>query len=143
MMSNARRNRLAPSAALLLGVTLALSACSTGDMLSESLGGLPADAPQRPTTTLPTPNVYEVRPTRAAAPLSDDEQKKLESDLVTLRESQKQRANPPPPPPPPPPPRKAAAAEKKKAAGSEKKAVAKDPLIPAAKKPAGTMNLIN
>ena len=68
MMSNARRDRLAPHAALLLAaLALAVSACSsTGDVLSEKLGGLPEGAPQRPATALPTPNVYEVRPTREA-----------------------------------------------------------------------------
>src|SRR6188472_256171 len=102
MMSNARRNRLAPQmAALLVLAAFGLSACSTvGDTLPEMAGGLPANAPARPAEPLPTPNVYEVRPTRAAAPLDTAGQKKLESDLTSLRESQKARANPPPPPPP-------------------------------------------
>ena len=79
---------------------LGLSACSTvGDTLPEKVGGLPANAPARPADPLPTPNVYEVRPTREARPLDATEQKKLESDLTSLRESQKARANPPPPPP--------------------------------------------
>jgi hypothetical protein len=134
MMSNARRNRLAPSAVFIVAaLALVMSACSsTGDVLSESLGGLPASAPQRPATALPTPNVYEVRPTREARPLSAVEQKKLESDLTTLRESQKQRANPEPPAPPPPP-KKAAVVDKKsvvpakRPAASEKKKAATDP----------------
>jgi hypothetical protein len=149
MMSNARRNLLAPPAAVLFALaTLALSACSsTGDVLSEKLGGLPADAPQRPATTLPTPNVYEVRPTREARPLSDDEQKKLESELTTLRESQKTRANPPPPPPPPPkkvaaPVKKAVTAEKK-AVAPEKKAAAKEQVVPPIKQPAAPAKLMN
>jgi hypothetical protein len=126
MMSNARRDRLAPPAVMFFAaLSLALSACSTtGDVLSEKLGGLPESAPQRPATPLATPNVYEVRPTREARPLTDAEQKKLESELTTLRESQKQRANPPPPPPPAPP-KKAAAADKK-AAPPAKKAAAKE-----------------
>jgi hypothetical protein len=86
---------------LLVAAALALAGCSsTVDMVPEKLGGLPSGAPQRPATTLPTPNVYEVRPTREAKPLSDAEQQKLESDLLALRETEKQRANPPPPPPP-------------------------------------------
>jgi hypothetical protein len=72
-----------------------------GDTLPEKAGGLPANAPARPADSLPVPNVYEVRPTREAQPLDADGQKKLESDLTSLRESQKARANPPPPPPPP------------------------------------------
>jgi outer membrane biosynthesis protein TonB len=146
MMSNARRDRLAPPAGLLLAaLALALSACSgTGDVLPEKLGGLPAGAPQAPATALPSANVYEVRPTREARPLNDDEQKKLESELTTLRESQKQRANPPPPAPPPPPPKKAAVADKKtatparKPASPEKKKAAADP---AAKPSAAPMKL--
>jgi hypothetical protein len=87
---------------LLVLAGLGLSACtSMGDTLPEKAGGLPANAPARPADSLPVPNVYEVRPTREAQPLDADGQKKLESDLTSLRESQKARANPPPPPPPP------------------------------------------
>ncbi len=71
-----------------------------GDVMPEAAGGLPASAPARPADALPTPNVYDVRPTREAPPLDTAGQKKLESDLTSLRESQKARANPPPPPPP-------------------------------------------
>src|SRR5882724_10044599 len=102
MMSNARRNKSAPRMLLLVLAGLGLSACSTvGDTLPEKAGGLPASAPARPGDPLPVPNVYEVRPTREAPPLDTAGQKKLESDLTSLRESQKARANPPPPPPPP------------------------------------------
>src|SRR5882762_5470461 len=115
MMSNARRNNPAPRAAMLLLALagLGLSACSTvGDTLPEKAGGLPANAPARPADALPVPNVYQVRPTREARPLDATEQKKLESDLTSLRESQKARANPPPPPPPPPIAKKKAPAKK-------------------------------
>src|SRR5436305_10167926 len=104
MMSNARPSISAPRAAALLLILagFGLSACSgMGDMLPEKVGGLPANAPERPADPLPTPNVYAVRPTREEPPLDAAEQKKLESDLTSLRESQKARANPPPPPPPP------------------------------------------
>jgi hypothetical protein len=86
-----------------------------GDTLPEKAGGLPANAPSRPADPLPVPNVYEVRPTREARPLDATEQKKLESDLTSLRESQKARANPPPPPPPLPPIAKKKAPAKKPA----------------------------
>jgi len=69
--------------------------------LPESLGGLPEGAPQVPAEAVPFPNVYEKRPTREAKPLDDVEQKKLESELATLRDNQNQRSNPPPPPSPP------------------------------------------
>ena len=129
---------------LLVTAALALAGCgSTVDMVPEKLGGLPSGAPQRPATTLPTPNVYEVRPTREAKPLSDAEQQKLESDLLALRETEKQRANPPPPPPPPPE-KKAATkppAGHSKAPASPAKGAARTPA--AAKKPAEPMKLAN
>jgi hypothetical protein len=118
MMSKARRSFLPPRAALLLTLASFLSACgSTIGKMPEALGGLPSDSPQRPAETMPFPNVYEPRPVREATPLTDAEQKKLESELATLRESQKQRANPPPPPPP----------AKKAAAAPARKPATKDP----------------
>lgn len=62
-------------------------------MLPEKAGGLPASAPARPAEPLATPNVYEERPTREAAPLDTAGQKKLETDLTTLRDNQRRRAN--------------------------------------------------
>jgi hypothetical protein len=134
MMSNTRHIR----ACLLAAAAITLASCTSAvDMLPEKLGGLPSDAPQRPATTLPSPNVYEVRPTREARPLSTAEQKKLESDLTALRESEKQRASAPdaPSPPPPAPPAKQAAAKD----SGGKKAATKGPAAP--KKPAGPMKL--
>src|SRR5690349_5135891 len=96
MMSNARRIRLAPRAACFAAL-VSLCACSGGATLSqlpEKMGGLPESAPQRPAETMPFPNVYEPRPVRQSKPLTDDEQKKLESDLTNLRDSQNRRANP-------------------------------------------------
>lgn len=95
-MSNARRIRLAPRAACLAAL-VSLCACSGGATLSqlpEKMGGLPENAPHRPAETMPFPNVYEPRPTRDSKPLTDEEQKKLESELSNLRDSQNRRANP-------------------------------------------------
>src|SRR5262249_18998154 len=80
----------------------ALAGCASNfDALPEKMGGLPESAPARPAAEAYTfPNVYQPRPVREAKPLDEAEQKKLESDLVTLREQQKNLANPPPPPPP-------------------------------------------
>ena len=144
MVSNARRNHSAPRAApLLLALAFAVSACSsTFDVLPEKMGGLPVSAPERAAQPMAFPNVYEVRPTREAKPLNDDEQKKLESELVTLREQQKQLANPPPPPPPP---KKAAAPAKmaptKAAAPAKKKQ--NDAVVPAQKGAASPLKLVN
>ena len=162
MMSKARRNHLAPRIALLLAAAIALSACgATIGKLPESLGGLPETAPQRAAETMPFPNVYEPRPKREAKPLSDDEQKKLETDLSNLRDSQNQRANPPPPPPPPPPKSKAATGPVKKegatkegakTALSGKNVPAKslpakkkqdDTVVPEQKGPAAPLKLVN
>src|SRR3954468_20482621 len=108
MTLNARPSLSAPAVALML---LVLSGCTSSfDALPEKMGGLPESAPARPAQSFAFPNVYEARP-RETKPLSTDEQKKLESDLVTLREQQKNLANPPPPPPPPPPPATTAAAK--------------------------------
>ena len=150
MMSNARRIHLAPRAAFALALACVLAACgATVGSLPEKLGGLPESAPQRPAETMPFPNVYEVRPKREAKPLSDYEQKKLESELATLRESQKQRANPPPPAPPPaqkiaapvkkdPSPAKKAP---KEAAPAKKKQ--NDAIVPEQKGPVAAPKLIN
>jgi DNA-binding transcriptional MocR family regulator len=63
----------------------------------EKLGGLPSGAPQRPATTLPTPNVYEVRRRgrRSRSPMPSS--RSSSPNLLALRETEKQRANPPPP----------------------------------------------
>src|SRR3954463_1009615 len=95
MNLNARWYTAAPAAALML---LIVTGCaSTFDVLPEKMGGLPESAPARPAEAYTFPNVYQSRPTRDAKPLDETEQKKLESDLVTLREQQKSLANPPPP----------------------------------------------
>ncbi len=143
MVSNARRNCLAP-ALLALAFALAVSACSsTFDILPEKAGGLPASAPERPAERPAFPNVYEVRPTREAKPLNDDEQKKLESELTTLREQQKQLANPPPPTPPPA--KKAAAPAKKPPAKTAEPAKKKqnDPIVPEQKGPVAPPKMVN
>ncbi|MEA2880262.1 MAG: hypothetical protein QOF14_5458 [Hyphomicrobiales bacterium] len=146
MVSNARRHSSASASALLaLAVALALSACSsTFDILPEKAGGLPASAPERPAERPAFPNVYEVRPTREAKPLNDEEQKKLESELATLREQQKQLANPPPPTPSAA--KTAAAPAKKapaKAAEPAKKKKQNDPVVPEQKGPVAPPKMVN
>ena len=135
MMSNARRIDLAPRAAFALALACLLAGCAaTIGSLPEKFGGLPEGAPQRPAETMPFPNVYEPRPKRQAAPLSDDEQKKLESELTKLRDEQNQRASAPDSPPPPPEPAKKAAAPVKKDPAPAKKAAKEAAPVPAKKK---------
>jgi hypothetical protein len=146
MISNARHTRPAPLAAFVpLALVLVLSACSsTFDALPEKMGGLPSTAPQRSAEPLPFPNVYQARPTREAKPLDDAEQKKLESELTTLREQQKQLATSPPPEPPPPPPPPPAA---KKVAPAKTTAPAKkkqnDAVVPEQKGTAPPPKMVN
>jgi hypothetical protein len=162
-MSNARRNRLGPITALVLAAMMLgpNPGFAQGDLLPEALGGLPANAPQRPKGPMPKVNVYEVRPTRPVKPLTLDEQKKLEAELTALRESQKNRAHPAPSAP-----KKAAAplaitkpasavkvAPKAKPMPVAKRApaktapvkreAAKPEIVPDARQPAGPMRLIN
>jgi len=143
MIANARRILSAPFA-LPLTAALALAGCaSTFDVLPQKMGGLPAEAPERAAEPKAFPNVYEVRPTREAVPLTTEEQKRLETDLTNLREQQKQLANPPPPPPPPT--KKAAAPAKKPPAkiAQPAKKKQKDPVVPEQKGPVSAPKMVN
>jgi len=135
MTQNAHRRASAPALALMM---LGLAGCaSTFDALPEKWGRLPESAPARPAEAYAVPNVYEKRPTREAKPLDDAEPKKLESDLVTLCEQQKNLANPPPPPPPktaakPQSKTPAKAAPPKKEAAKTAETKKKEPVVPGA-----------
>src|SRR5215467_6061120 len=90
-----RRNRqfLAGTALLCVGAVL-LAACST--VLSEmpaQVGGLPAGAPPRPDAAPAYPAVHDMPPPRSAAVLSEEERKKVESELAAMRAEQARRAN--------------------------------------------------
>ena len=54
--------------------------------------GLPDDAPQRPATSYQFPAVHDMPPPRANAPLSDEEQWRLEQELNTVRSRQERKA---------------------------------------------------
>jgi hypothetical protein len=81
-------SRRALAAALIVG-GLVLAGCSAGSMVADHLpnavGGLPEGTPQRPTTSTPYPAVHDMPPPRATTVLTDAETKKLESDLVAVR----------------------------------------------------------
>jgi hypothetical protein len=75
-------------------VAAALAACATaplagcgamiGDTLPAAVGGLPAEAPARATPAA-YPAVHNMPPSRNTEPLSTDQQKQLEDDLVATR----------------------------------------------------------
>jgi len=80
--------RRAPAAALLIGAAVILAGCSTGSMgdnMPAAAGGLPESTPQRPATPAAYPAVHDMPPPRGTAVLTDEEQKKLEDDLVAAR----------------------------------------------------------
>ena len=65
-----------------------LSGCS-GSMIADhmpaAVGGLPEDAPERQATPTAYPAVHNMPPARSTKPLSNDQQKQLEDDLVAAR----------------------------------------------------------
>jgi hypothetical protein len=75
-----------------LGV--ALSGCAAGplgDRLPSDLGGLPAGAPARPTTTYQYPAVHDMPPPRSTKTMSEEEQVRLEKELQAVRDRQESR----------------------------------------------------
>ncbi len=82
---------------LACAVTLAalLGGCgSVNDRMSGVLGsapgiGLPDEAPERPADRLAYPPVHDMPPPRTTAVLTSDEQRRIEKDLVTAREGQR------------------------------------------------------
>jgi len=78
---------------------------------------------------MPFPNVYEPRPVRQSKPLTDEEQKKLESELSNLRDSQNRRANPELAPPLPESKKETPKAAAKNAAKPAKDAKAARPAL--------------
>jgi hypothetical protein len=84
------------SALVVLAAT-GLAACSSfgdkigdkiGDTLPAAAGGLPSDVPPRPETAPNFVPVGDTPPPRDLKTLSEAERKKLEADLVTLRDRQ-------------------------------------------------------
>lgn len=93
-MSN-RRSNACPVPGLVPGLwVLALAAllpgCSTTDIdrIPQEIGGLPAGAPARPAESPAFPAVHDMPPPRAASLLDAEQQKKLEADLIAIRNRQ-------------------------------------------------------
>jgi hypothetical protein len=72
---------LAAGAAILAGCSSATVADHTPTMI----GGLPEGTPQRPATPAAYPAVHDLPPKRQDTMLTDEEQKKLEDDLIAAR----------------------------------------------------------
>jgi hypothetical protein len=76
----------------MLVLAAGLGACSSlGDNLPAPLG-LPQGAPERPAVQREFLPVHEMPPARDTKPLTEPERKKLEADLVEIRDRQEQRA---------------------------------------------------
>jgi len=97
----------------LAAVALALGGCSSASQVFEkmpqSVGGLSPDAPKAPATSYAYPAVHDMPAAREVKPLSDDEQLRLEKELLSTRDAQEKAvaddalANQPPPSPAPQP----------------------------------------
>jgi hypothetical protein len=61
--------------------------------LPTSVGGLPANAPERPSTQAAYPAVHDMPPARPDAVLTDAEQKKAAQDLIAARDRQSNYAS--------------------------------------------------
>jgi hypothetical protein len=90
LISRSRRKlpRRALAAALAVGAALILAGCSTGTMgdnMPAAMGGLPENAPKRPAAPAAYPAVHDMPPPRPTSVLTDEEQKKLEDDLIAAR----------------------------------------------------------
>jgi hypothetical protein len=108
-----RKINLAPMLALGLAAGL-LAACSSSqitDMIPTAAGGLPENAPARPATAPEYPAVNAMPQRREALPLTDDEIKRTQAEMTTLRQQQEQRAAETEPKPAPAPAKKTAAAK--------------------------------
>jgi hypothetical protein len=73
---------------VLIAGTSALAGCGStiGDNTPHLLGGLPADAPQRPAKQSAYPAVHDFPPPRKERRLSAEEQKQLEAELIAAGE---------------------------------------------------------
>lgn len=68
-----------------------------GDSLPTSMGGLPSGIPERPATPPAYPAIHDLPPQRPLPVLDDDAQKKMEKDLIAVRDRQegKKKGTPP------------------------------------------------
>ena len=81
------------SAKLFIGAALGLATVLSGcapiiDRLPSELGGLPAGAPARPEAPYEYPAVHDMPPNRASTPMTEEEQVRLEKELIAVRDRQ-------------------------------------------------------
>jgi hypothetical protein len=95
-----------------LGLAVALGGCSPGPIIDKLPGGvgLPAGTPERPATPYEYPAVHDMPPDRPTAPMTEEEQARLEKDLANTRDRQEGR---------PPPAKKSANTGKKSPNGAQ------------------------
>jgi hypothetical protein len=95
---SARSPRRRVSLFFCASIGLVLSACSSAPVIDSlpSVIAEPAGAPKRAAVAPEFPAVHDTPSPRSAATLTAEEQKKLESELVAARESQKTGTIPPP-----------------------------------------------
>ena len=74
-------------AGALLAATLAVGGCST-QIADLPAVGLPADAPARPKEVGAYLPVHDLPPDRAETAMKPDEQKRIQSELITARDRQ-------------------------------------------------------
>lgn len=74
-----------------LGLAGLLAGCAPGsvlDQLPSDIGGLPRSAPERPVTLYDYPAVHDMPAPRPTRTLTEEEQVKLENDLLKVRNQQ-------------------------------------------------------
>ncbi|MFL6795799.1 MAG: hypothetical protein ACJ8F3_00130 [Xanthobacteraceae bacterium] len=81
-----------PAVLVTLALTAAGCASNIGESLPAAVGGLPENAPHRPSDPGTYPAVHETPPPRSQAVLTDAEQRKLEQELIAARERAKTAA---------------------------------------------------
>jgi len=82
------------AAAALVPMAALLCSCSSSlfSQLPTSVGGLPADAPERPVTPTAYPSVFDTPPPREDAVLTSSQQQQVQDDLMAARDQQARRA---------------------------------------------------
>ena len=76
-----------------LGLAAMLAGCAPGPIIDRLPGelGLPASAPARPQTPYEYPAVHDMPPDRASSPMTEEEQVRLEKELINVRDRQEGR----------------------------------------------------